>query len=50
MPRTIVAKMVVMIEIITSFLAIILVLSDFISLKESILDERNKKDRVTARG
>lgn len=45
MPRTIPAKMVLILETIISFLTIILVLSDFISLKESLAEERERRKK-----
>ena len=44
LPATIPAKIVLMLEATMSFLTVILVLSDFISLKESIADyKKNRK-------
>lgn len=43
MPRTIPAKLILIMETIISFLTIILVLSDFISLKESLAEERSRR-------
>ncbi|HQQ93926.1 MAG TPA: ion channel [Bacteroidia bacterium] len=41
-PVTIPAKLILMVEALLSFMAIILVLSDFISLKESLVDRHRK--------
>lgn len=45
LPATIPAKIVLMLEATMSFLTVILVLSDFISLKESIAEYKKKKEK-----
>jgi hypothetical protein len=42
MPLTISAKIIIIFEVIISFLTIVFILSDFISLKESITEKLNK--------
>lgn len=50
LPRTIPAKMLVLMEVVISFLTIIFILSDFISLKESIqrarVEEKREEDNA----
>jgi hypothetical protein len=44
MPTTIAAKIIIIFEVIISFLTIVFILSDFISLKESITERLKKSD------
>jgi hypothetical protein len=46
-PANIPAKLVTITEILLAFLTVIFILADFISLKESILEDKSKKDKNT---
>ncbi len=48
MPTTIPSKIVVMLEVLISFLSIVFILSDFVSLKESLSKRTNSTSKTTS--